>query len=151
MDTPDTHLEHLKAITTLRSDKKIDKTIHPKTTQIEVKKSSTVSFENLESSSNEQECVSWREEEDNVPCTIPAPFPQRHWAPKKGTNNDKIYKIFEQIKINIPFVDAIKQIPTYANFLKRLVHSQTHNASSEKYIFYGASKFHYSNQDNPKV
>ena len=55
-----------------------------------------------------------------MPCTIPAPFPQRLRAPKKETTIDEIYKLFEQVKINIPLLDAIKQIPAYAKFLKDL-------------------------------
>ena len=41
-------------------------------------------------------------------------------APKKPNHNAKIYKLFEQVKINILLLDAVKQIPTYAKFLKDL-------------------------------
>ena len=34
--------------------------------------------------------------------------------------NADIYKIFKQVKINIPLLYAIKQIPAYAKFLKDL-------------------------------
>ena len=47
-------------------------------------------------------------------------FPQRLQDPKKGTTNAEIYKLFEQVKINIPLLDAIKQIFAYAKFLKDL-------------------------------
>jgi hypothetical protein len=43
-----------------------------------------------------------------------APFPQRLLAPKKGTENQDIVEVFKQVKINIPLLDAIKQIPSYA-------------------------------------
>ncbi|GFS36375.1 hypothetical protein Acr_00g0045610 [Actinidia rufa] len=56
----------------------------------------------------------------NTPCPIPAPFPQRLRAPKRPNNHAKIYKLFEQVKINIPLLNAIKQIPAYAKFLKVL-------------------------------
>ena len=49
-----------------------------------------------------------------------APFPQQLWAPKKPNCNAEIYKLFEQVKINIPFLDAVKQIPAYTKFLKDL-------------------------------
>jgi hypothetical protein len=49
-----------------------------------------------------------------------APFPQRLLAPKKGIENQDILKVFKQVKINIPLLDAIKQIPSYAKFLKDL-------------------------------
>jgi hypothetical protein len=41
-------------------------------------------------------------------------------APKKGTTNQDILEVFKQVKINIPLLDAIKQIPSYAKFLKDL-------------------------------
>ncbi|XP_057459243.1 uncharacterized protein LOC130749899 [Actinidia eriantha] len=50
----------------------------------------------------------------------PAPFPQQLQAPKKPNHNAEIYKLFEQVKINIPLLDAVKHIPAYAKFLKDL-------------------------------
>ena len=32
-----------------------------------------------------------------------------------------ILEVFKQVQINIPFLDAIQQVPTYAKFLKDLV------------------------------
>ncbi|XP_038982173.1 uncharacterized protein LOC120110664 [Phoenix dactylifera] len=51
---------------------------------------------------------------------IVAPFPQRLLAAKKGIPDQEILEIFKQVKINIPLLDAIKQIPSYAKFLKDL-------------------------------
>ncbi|XP_038982186.1 uncharacterized protein LOC120110674, partial [Phoenix dactylifera] len=51
---------------------------------------------------------------------IVAPFPQRLLAAKKGIADQEILDIFKQVKINIPLLDAIKQIPSYAKFLKDL-------------------------------
>jgi len=31
---------------------------------------------------------------------------------------DKIIEIFNQVKINVPLLDAIQQVPSYAKFLK---------------------------------
>ena len=109
-----------------------------------------MSFEQLELSISEQECVLGREKEENVTCTIPTPFPQRLWAPKNGTTNAESYKLFEQVKINIPLLDAIKQIPAYAKFFKDLCTIKC-TIQVKKNIFNGTSKFHYSNQDCPKV
>ena len=50
----------------------------------------------------------------------PAPYPHRLRAPKKVNNHSKIYELFKQVKVNIPLLDAIKQIPSYAKFLKDL-------------------------------
>ena len=35
-------------------------------------------------------------------------------------NHSEIYELFKQVKLNIPLLDAIKQIPSYAKFLKDL-------------------------------
>ena len=49
-----------------------------------------------------------------------APFPHRLRAPKKVNNHSEIYELFKQVKLNIPLLNAIKQIPSYAKFLKDL-------------------------------
>ena len=49
-----------------------------------------------------------------------APYPHRLRAPKKLNNHSKLYELFIQVKVNIPLLDAIKQIPSYAKFLKDL-------------------------------
>ena len=36
------------------------------------------------------------------------PFPQWLWALKKLNHNAEIYKLFKQVKINIPLLDAVK-------------------------------------------
>jgi len=50
-----------------------------------------------------------------------APFPQRLGSKKKHTAQmEKILDMFKQVKINIPLLDAIQQVPAYAKFLKDL-------------------------------
>lgn len=39
---------------------------------------------------------------------------------KKGTLHNDVLEVFKQVRINIPLLDAIKQIPSYATFLKDL-------------------------------
>ena len=51
---------------------------------------------------------------------IPAPYPHRLSGPNKFCNNTEVYEVFKQVKINIPLLDVIKQIPMYAKFLKDL-------------------------------
>ncbi|XP_058217027.1 uncharacterized protein LOC131327924 [Rhododendron vialii] len=50
----------------------------------------------------------------------PAPFPSRLRALAKPNLNEELHELFNQVKINIPLMDAIKQIPSYAKFLKDL-------------------------------
>ena len=41
-------------------------------------------------------------------------------ARKKITNQAEIWEVLRQVKVNIPLLDMIKQVPTYAKFLKDL-------------------------------
>ena len=45
-------------------------------------------------------------------------FPQRLVKPKKEKKLLDIFEILRKVHINIPLLDAIKQIPSYAKFLK---------------------------------
>ena len=58
--------------------------------------------------------------EDLMKRSMPSPFPQALRG-KKGVNNPtEIFEVLRQVKVNIPFLDMIKQVPTYAKFLKDL-------------------------------
>ena len=48
-------------------------------------------------------------------------FPQWLKPNKLDKDFDKFVKIFKQLHINIPFIDAISQIPSYAKFLKEIM------------------------------
>jgi hypothetical protein len=50
-----------------------------------------------------------------------APYPERLRAPKKNAQFAEILEVFKQVQINISFLDAIQQVPSYAKFLKDLV------------------------------
>jgi len=50
-----------------------------------------------------------------------APYPDRFLATKKGGKFEDILEVFKQVQINIPFLDAIQQVPSYAKFLKDLI------------------------------
>ncbi|XP_026459705.1 uncharacterized protein LOC113360412 [Papaver somniferum] len=48
------------------------------------------------------------------------PFPSRFAKSKKDTLYKEIYEIFKNIQVNIPLLEAIRQVPRYAKFLKEL-------------------------------
>jgi hypothetical protein len=48
------------------------------------------------------------------------PFPHAMTKQRKVNHNSEIFEIFKQVRIDIPLVDAIKQVPSYAKFLKDL-------------------------------
>ncbi|RDX86066.1 hypothetical protein CR513_32648, partial [Mucuna pruriens] len=52
--------------------------------------------------------------------TVPLPFPSRTISARKPDSDDELLKMFRKVEINIPLLDAIKQIPKYAKFLKEL-------------------------------
>ncbi|XP_057451945.1 uncharacterized protein LOC130743734 [Lotus japonicus] len=55
------------------------------------------------------------------PPSIPLPFPPKAMPSKKKEETDKgILEIFKKVEVNIPLLDALKQIPRYAKFLKEL-------------------------------
>ena len=51
--------------------------------------------------------------------TLP-PFPQALRNKKKAINQKEILEVLRQVKVKIPLLDMIKQVPTYAKFLKGL-------------------------------
>ena len=53
--------------------------------------------------------------------TPTVPFPQRLQKAKKEEQFSKFLEIFKKIEINIPFVDAITQMPNYAKFIKDIL------------------------------
>ncbi|RDX96697.1 hypothetical protein CR513_20606, partial [Mucuna pruriens] len=52
--------------------------------------------------------------------TVLVLFPTRTILAKKLELDEELLKMFRKVKINIPLLDAIKQIPKYAKFLKEL-------------------------------
>ena len=59
-------------------------------------------------------------EQDKASHIPPDSYPHRLRAPKKVNNHSEIYELFKQVKFNIPLIDSIKQVPSYAKFLKDL-------------------------------
>ena len=59
-------------------------------------------------------------EKDKTSHAPSAPYPHRLRAPKKVNYHSEIYELFKRVKVNIPLLDAIKKIPSYAKFLKDL-------------------------------
>ena len=59
-----------------------------------------------------------KEPEPYVP---PVPFPQRLRKFKEDSQFRKFVQVFKQLHINIPFADALAQIPAYSKFLKEIM------------------------------
>ena len=48
------------------------------------------------------------------------PFPMSSSRSKKEDKEKEILEVFKKVELNITLIDAIKQIPKYAKFLKEL-------------------------------
>ncbi|XP_056686916.1 uncharacterized protein [Spinacia oleracea] len=60
------------------------------------------------------------------------PFPSRFAKSKKDSLDNEILETFRKIEVNIPLLDAIKQVPRYAKFLKELCTNKRHFRPSQK-------------------
>ncbi|XP_062145318.1 uncharacterized protein LOC133852563 [Alnus glutinosa] len=93
-------LEHVQAVVTLRSGKQVDnQMVHPMENPAAQKGQGSRSVE----------------KRDAEPSTL---APTIETPPRKF---EDILEVFKQVQINIPFLDAIQQVPSYAKFLKDLV------------------------------
>ncbi|CAM8997363.1 unnamed protein product [Rhodiola kirilowii] len=59
-----------------------------------------------------------RTETSKISTALPFPVPAR--VPKQHVMDEDVFKLFSKVEINIPLLEAIKQIPRYAKFLKEL-------------------------------
>ncbi|CAN6562633.1 unnamed protein product [Malus baccata var. baccata] len=60
-----------------------------------------------------------------------APFPRRFMQSKKEEAENDILETFRKVQVNIPLLDAIKQVPRYAKFFKELCTSRKRILSKE--------------------
>ena len=99
-------MDEVKAIITLRSEKEIEQPV-PMTDEETCKE---------KESKPERVIIS----EDPVKKNMPPPFPHALRGKKKIPNQADILEVLRQVKVNIPLLYMIKQVPTYAKFLKDL-------------------------------
>ena len=100
-------MDEVKAIITLRSGREIEQPV-PMTTEETCKE---------KEAEPERVIIS----EDPVKKTIPPLFLQAlRGKKKKIPNQAEIWEVLRQVKVNIPLLDMIKQVLTYAKFLKDL-------------------------------
>ena len=62
---------------------------------------------------------------DNLPLlTTPLPFTQRFKKAKLDDQFKKFLKIFKKLKVNIPFAEALSQMPKLMTFMKKIMSSK---------------------------
>jgi len=61
-------------------------------------------------------------EKKREPYKLIPPFPSRFRSPTSKVNeaNQEILETLKKVEINVPLLDAIKQVPCYAKFLREL-------------------------------
>jgi len=101
------HMDQVKSVITLRSGKVIEKpTLEP--------------CEKDELIPEDKEGVESEHCKEKIDFPPASPFPHAMTKQRKVNHNSEIFEIFKQVRINIPLLDAIKQVPSYAKFLKDL-------------------------------
>ena len=105
-EDPNARTDEVKAVVTLRSGKEL-KSIDPAL----LKSDPTV----VDPPQEEQ---SPSREERKI--SVPPPFQQALRKRKSSVNQTEMLEVLRQVKVNIPLLDMIKQVPTYAKFLKDL-------------------------------
>ena len=99
-------MDEVKSIMTLRSGKEVDQPL-PKPVE-----------ESRQGEEMQPEHILL--EEDTMKYRAPPPFPQALRGTKKATQQAGILEVLRQVKVNIPLLDLINQVPAYAKFLKDL-------------------------------
>src|SRR3954465_2646750 len=124
--------EHVHAITALQSGRQIDNNVvNPDFVQEQIEEEDAGNKE-VQTKDNPPELELPEQENNNsikepvpepdIAKYIPrAPFPQKLEQLKKDSQYGDILELFKHVQINIPLLDAIKQVPAYAKFLKDLV------------------------------
>jgi hypothetical protein len=114
--------EHVQAIVTLRSGKRVDnKVMNPEADHVEEEEPKGEEIDDQKEGDVEPSTVTPVVKEPPRALVPKAPYLERLQAPRNGGKLEDILEVFKQVQINIPFLDAILQIPSYAKFLKDLV------------------------------
>ena len=102
----DDHVNHANAVITLRSGNQINNNIEMPTDN------------GAGPSETRKETTNDENPEPLVNHKPTAPYPRRLASRKQSDQMEKILEIFKQVKVNVPLLDAIQQVPNYAKFLK---------------------------------
>ncbi|RVW49142.1 hypothetical protein CK203_084386 [Vitis vinifera] len=79
-------------------------------------KSKRTKAESFEREKNEEKS----ETKMNKDMLLASPFPMALQSRKVVNNALEIFEVLKQVKVNIPLLDMIRQVPTYAKLLKDL-------------------------------
>ncbi|CAJ2659128.1 unnamed protein product [Trifolium pratense] len=92
----------------------------PTLVEVELEVRSTEKEDDVEVLEKKEEPIVQKKESLPKP-EIKLPFPQRLKKEKDEKNFGKFLEVFKKLQINIPFAEALEQMPTYAKFMKDII------------------------------
>jgi hypothetical protein len=92
----------------------------PTLIEVDVEVRSIEKENDVEVLENKEEPIVQKKESLQKP-EIKLPFPQRLKKEKDEKNFGKFLEVFKKLQINIPFAEALEQMPTYAKFMKDII------------------------------
>ena len=122
--------EHVKAVT-LRSGKDLGTKEKPSVTE-EVEAEKVI--QPSQSDDTNKEKIKEKQSEENTTeakASMPIPYPQRLKKHKLDKQFTKFMDVFKKLHINIPFVDALEQMPSYVKFMKDILSQKRRLADFE--------------------
>ena len=103
---PNERIDEVKAVVTLRSGEELTPAVPAPTKKAPI----------VDEPPEEEQPAPGEEVKHNVPPLFPQALRKR----KNSVNQTEILEVLRQVKVNIPLLDMIRQVPTYAKFLKDL-------------------------------
>ena len=122
--------EHVKAVT-LRSGKDLETKEKPSVTE-EVEAEKVIQPSQSDDTNKEQ--FKEKQSEENTTeakASTPVPYPQRLKKHKLDKQFTKFMDVFKKLHINIPFADALEQMPSYVKFMKDILSQKRRLADFE--------------------
>ena len=122
--------EHVKAVT-LRSGKDLETKEKPSVTE-EVEAEKVIQPSQGDDTNKEQ--LKEKQSEENTTeakASLPVPYPQRLKKHKLDKQFTKFMDVFKKLHINIPFADALEQMPSYVKFMKDILSQKRRLADFE--------------------
>ena len=122
--------EHVKAVT-LRSGKDLETKEKPSVTE-EVEAEKVIQPSQSDDTNKEQ--LKEKQSEENTTeakASISVPYPQRLKKHKLDKQFTKFMDVFIKLHINIPFADALDQMPSYVKFMKDILSQKRRLADFE--------------------
>ena len=115
--------EHVKAVM-LRSGKELEeKGQSPVIEEVEIEKVSQPG-QNDDADKEQLNEKQLKENSTEVKASLPVPHPQRLKKHKLDKQFTKFMDVFKKLHINIPFADALEQMPSFVKFMKDILYQK---------------------------